>query len=120
MKRKVHPVIFIILGLAIFGLVHQLIFNTVQFITYIIIFGGIILVLYLLYRNFMRKQYGVPKKKQSYQSPTVRKNGYNVVYHRPALKRKQNRQRPLQRRSSAPHLTVIEGKKGKKKNRALF
>lgn len=68
----------------------------------------------------MRNSYGVPKNKQIKQSAKVVKNTSNVIPHRSKPNRKRPRQRPLQRRGSTPNLTVIEGKKGKKKNRALF
>lgn len=118
MKWKYHPLFIILICLAIFGFIHQLIFNTRHMLTYMIIVGAIIGILYLLYRNFMKKNYGVSyqKKIKSSHRPTTT----NIVPHRNVQKMKRTRQKPITKRSSAPNLTVIEGKKGKKKNRALF
>lgn len=122
LKRKFHPFVLVILGLALFGIIHQLIFNTAQLVTQIIFISVIVLVLFLLYRNFMRNKYKTPNNKTVKPPTLVKKIPNNVIPHRTIQKSKRVRQRPLNRRGSTPNLTVIEGKKGKKqkKNRALF
>lgn len=116
MSNKVfHPLVIVIVALAFWGFVHQLLNNPKALLVQIIVIAAIGFGLLYLYRRFLATRFGA-------HSPQQRKT--NVVPHRrtnpeQAKKRKQPT-RSIARRRSAPNLTVIEGKKNKKRNRALF
>lgn len=112
-----------IILLALIGLGFQLYTNPGRFFTNILIGVGVITIVVLIVQWFMRKRYTHPGLTQvqinNIQQSTKRNDKPIHAYKSP----RRNRQRRIRSRR-APHLTVIEGNKGKgktkKKNRALF
>ncbi|MFV8827949.1 SA1362 family protein [Alkalihalobacterium sp. APHAB7] len=123
MSRKMYnPLVLILIGLAVFGFFYRLITEPLQLLTQFIIFGAIAAILFFLYKRFLAKQFGVEgtSHRPKQQVKNKIKKTTNVIPHRKKAGQKKASNRTLNKRSSAPTLTVIEGKKGKKKNRALF
>lgn len=135
--RYIIPVILIF---AFVGLGFELLFNTLGFLTRILMIVGFIAVIFLIYRWVMAKRYGTslfpqrsgPTRSQlrkAKRTSTKRANtSASSSATAPAFiqKRKPNQAvkhksaRPAKNRKEAHHLTVIEGKKSKKKSRAFF
>ncbi len=117
-----------ILILAFLGLTYELLSNPVGLITRILVGIGIVAVLFLIYRLITEKRRTYSSQ---YQHPTraqlAKAKRTSSMNRKPsslsAHKSKSTRNKPLNRaltRKDPPHLTVIEGKKNKKKSRALF
>lgn len=127
MSRTFHPLVMIIIGLAIFGFFFRLIYHPLQLLTQIALYVGVAALIFFLYKRFMQNRYGVgggksPQRPSSFQikkQKKTQKKG-NVIPHSRNGQLVKRSTRPLTKRSPSPNLTVIEGKKGKKKNRALF
>ncbi|WP_209123071.1 SA1362 family protein [Alkalihalobacillus sp. BA299] len=123
MSRKMYnPLVLILIGLAVFGFFYRLITQPMQLLSQIFIFAAIAAILFFLYKRFVAKQFGVEgtSHRPKQQIKNKLKKTTNVIPHRKKVGQKKSANRTLNKRSSAPNLTVIEGKKGKKKNRALF
>lgn len=142
-RRKLHPVLWIVIGLAVLGIGASLFQDPSGFITSIFVTVGIITIFILLFRKFiqprlMQRQSGFqvpvkngrpqPKAKTKPQpaSQTRFKTKTKSKARRSAaplktVKQEKSRPKPLVKRQSDVKLTVIEGKKNpKKKSRALF
>lgn len=122
MSRRFHPLVLIIIGLAILGFFFRLIHHPLLLLTQIAIVGSVAGLIFFLYKRFMRNRYGVGGKSWSHR-PDIKKRKKaqlksNVIPHSRKITKKTTR--PLTKKKAVPNLTVIEGKKGKKKNRALF
>ncbi|RSK27811.1 hypothetical protein EJF36_13505 [Bacillus sp. HMF5848] len=126
--------IVVLLMLAGIGVVYSFITNPIGFLQRIVIFAIIIGLGFLLYRHLTNKS--IPgrsnyinavkqskKRYQTHQPSPVRKIVKNNTTIQPKAK-VSSIKKPLRndsdKRKRASHLTVIEGKKGKKKNRAFF
>ncbi|MRG86563.1 SA1362 family protein [Salinibacillus xinjiangensis] len=124
--RKFSVVFYILIGLAVFGVFYQLLFNTAELFKYILMTVGFAALLFGIFYFFMKKrnasgfsnQYkkAVKQSKQKYGGSVQDKQTYNAAL-RKQKKKKLDYKRP---RKKASHLRVIDGKKDKKKNRALF
>ena len=128
------PVVLIIFSLALLGIGVQLFTNPGAFFTSIFITIGVVTVLILLFRTFimprlMNRQAGVPKQYKAAAKATQHKSQGGAQsfsskkMSASAAKKKQNEKKksvpkPLVRRPPDVKLTVIEGKKNKKKSRA--
>src|SRR5690554_4152420 len=123
-RKSYHPLVLTIIGLAIVGLGYQLVVSPGAFISRILITIGIIAVLFFVVTRFVmprimrnngmyvRAAKSSQAKKQAPKQP---------ISFKKAKKEKRKRiSRPLVKRQSNVKLTVIEGKKNKKKSRALF
>lgn len=110
--------------LAAIGVIGMLVNNPVGFIRQIAIIVLVSFILYLIFRRFIGAGPGPARKEQRAFLKAAResrkRNGHkndsaarNVVHGSLASLRKP-------KKKTAAHLTVIEGKKGKKKNRASF
>ena len=119
-KKAFHPVALIIIAIAFWGLVHQLLNNPKALFTQILIFAVVGGILFFLYRRFISKRFNLNRPMKIKPSPSATRN--NVVPHQrnSAQAKRKSSTRSLAKRRSAPNLTVIEGKKNKKRNRALF
>ncbi|WP_026674897.1 SA1362 family protein [Alkalihalobacterium bogoriense] len=115
-RLRINPLVLLLIGLAIFGFMYTLITDPMRIITQVLIFSAIAFVLFFLYKRFLAKQYGMPK--QSSHRPI--KKASNIVPHRSKNPSAIKRSKPLQKRKTEHNFKVIEGKKNKKKNRALF
>ncbi|GGI11290.1 SA1362 family protein [Gottfriedia solisilvae] len=131
MNQKVYTSIFYgMIALALFGLIAELINNPAKLLQRILFIGLILLVLYFIYRVFTSSN-SQRSQQDSYRKAakqTVKK--YNTQ-KTSSVKKSFNKSKPTSRKStSSPllrkrnkdssHLTVIEGEKGKKKDRASY
>jgi len=130
-NQKVYTSIFYgMIALALFGLIAELINNPAKLLQRILFIGLILLVLYFIYRVFTSSN-SQRSQQDSYRKAakqTVKK--YNTQ-KTSSVKKSFNKSKPTSRKStSSPllrkrnkdssHLTVIEGEKGKKKDRASY
>jgi hypothetical protein len=129
-SRFFQIVVLTLILLGCFGLLHTLFINPVHLIKQFVFIFILLGAFYLLYMFYMRKRLG-GKDYISYMKAAKRSiRRYNERNHkqrshlRTVSSSKQlsakKSLRSLQKRDKQPHLTVIEGKKGKKKNRAFF
>ncbi|MEH6936283.1 SA1362 family protein [Bacillus sp. JJ664] len=131
MNQKVYTSIFYgMIALALFGLIAELINDPAKLLQRILFIGLILLVLYFIYRVFTSSN-SQRSQQDSYRKAakqTVKK--YNTQ-KTSSVKKSLNKSKPTSRKStSSPllrkrtkdssHLTVIEGEKGKKKDRASY
>ena len=136
-NRIVNYIVYGVIGLAVIGLVSKVIFNPASFFKGIAIIVGIGAVVFLLVkllykpspakreqRAFVKAAKRSAKRKQQKDfSP----QGRMKIQASKSTKPKKNsnltslkKARALKKKTAHPQLTVIEGKKGKKKNRASF
>jgi len=130
-NQKVYTSIFYgMIALALFGLIAELINDPAKLLQRILFIGLILLVLYFIYRVFTSSS-SQRSQQDSYRKAakqTVKK--YNTQ-KTSSVKKSFNKSKPTSRKStSSPllrkrnkdssHLTVIEGEKGKKKDRASY
>lgn len=103
---------------AVIGLGSYLINNPVGLFKQLLFMGAAVAAVFIIYRIWTNRSQGGKEKnafakaaKQSKLRAKKRKSASQSTNH--------FRNRPLRKRSTA-HLTVIEGKKSKKKDRAIF
>lgn len=114
-RRSIHPVIWVVIVLAVIGLGSQVINSPQTLITNLLITGLVVAVFYFIFQRFRPGENGKYKKavkqsKRKYNQPAAPLKK-NVASSKPA---------PFKKRKKEHNLTVIEGKKNKKKNRASF
>lgn len=117
----------VIIGLASFGLLYRLITDPMGLIgqlLYIAVFGVII---FAIFKFIMQKRMGGSINSAFQRAAKQSKRRYNVTNTKPKATSKPNfskfkskRTLSTNKRNKDHNFTVIEGKKGKKKNRALF
>ncbi|GAA0482203.1 hypothetical protein GCM10008986_03820 [Salinibacillus aidingensis] len=120
--------VYIIMALAVFGIFYQLLFDTAQLFTYILMTAGFAAILFGIFYVFMRKRGtgGISKEYRKAVKQSRRKYGNAVpnkrMYQATARKQRKQNAQPGKSKSkrNAAHLRVIDGKKDKKKNRASF
>ncbi|MCR6096684.1 hypothetical protein HXA31_05230 [Salipaludibacillus agaradhaerens] len=124
-RRSYHPIVLTIIGLALLGIGVQMFTNTSAFFTQVFVTIGIVALLIFVIKTFimpklMRRHGGFGQAQggspQWQQTKKKKSSSFST-------KKKENRKaisRPLIKRQSDVKLTVIEGKKNKKKSRALF
>ncbi|KOO43953.1 SA1362 family protein [Priestia koreensis] len=131
MRRSAKPIVYVLITLGIFGLLASVITHPAQLmrqLLYMGIFAGII---YVLYRFVFRspqsttqdRQYlrAVKQSKHRSKTKSPAKGKPSARIHSVSGSSKgQSSSKTLKKKRSNTHLTVIEGKKGKKKNRAFF
>lgn len=122
-RYSFHPLILCVLGLSIIGLFHRMYTDPIGLISQLLFMVVFAAILFFLFKKFMARKLGIGPKYSSHQ-PQLKKNSKastnsNVIPHR---KKKETKKfsRPLVKKRTEVNLTVIEGKKNKKKNRALF
>jgi amino acid permease len=122
-SRFIQIVVLTLILLGCFGLLHTLFINPVHLIKQFVFIFILLGAFYLLYMFYMRKRLG-GKEYISYMKAAKRSiRRYNERNHKQRSSKQLSAKkslRTLQKRDKQPHLTVIEGKKGKKKNRAFF
>lgn len=120
------PILIMLLSLAGFFLAMELFQNPGGLFKSLLIIVGAATVFYLVFRFFIQDRIGGGRSdaryskavKQSKKKYPAAKPKTNVT---PLIGKDSNRVKSsAQKRKSSSHLTVIEGKKGKKKNRAFF
>ncbi|WP_110111292.1 SA1362 family protein [Bacillus sp. CGMCC 1.16541] len=136
MRRSfIKPLLYVLFGLGAFGFIYTLFTNPSSLLRqagYVFLF---FILFYLLYRFVLRpsqtkgqdKEYlrAVKQSKRRLKErgqPRAEAKPYSTVNKRtkqPTTKLSSKSTAPKKKKSNS-HLTVIEGKKGKKKNRAFF
>jgi len=122
--KRSHPLFLVIIVLAVIGFFSMLINNPMALLTSLVItatvVGFFLFIFHLItgYRNSFQRQ--------NTNKGSVERRAYMKAakysqrkYGKKQTARKQDTFRHTIRRRNAPYLTVIEGKKGKKKDRAL-
>lgn len=125
-RNKFSAFLYVILGLAVIGLLTQLFTNTVNFLTNIMIMLGIGLavfaVVYVFFfrkrasSNDMKKYKSAVKQSKSKYAP----KNFSAVSGNPKIKQSASAQMKKRSNKRATHLRVIDGNKHKRKNRATF
>ncbi|WP_158735181.1 SA1362 family protein [Alteribacillus sp. YIM 98480] len=122
-RLPANPFLLLLFGLAALGLGYQLVTNPLGLITYLVVGAAVAVGMYFLFTRVILKRMSMSQ----YQTAARPKsNSKNKSYK--AAKQHQTKNKPLKKRPSRPinkrrsdhNLTVIEGKKNRKKNRALF
>lgn len=130
LHRVVQPLIYTIIGLAAIGFMWKLFSDPMGLVTQLLITAAIAVIVIMIVRKFMAKRMGMGKPNTAYQkaarqsSKLQKKRGVSrkTAPHLRVIpsKRLIPKKRPLNDDKKPNPFTVIEGRKGKKKNRALF
>jgi FtsZ-interacting cell division protein ZipA len=131
-RRYLNPLVAVIIGLAVFGLAVQLVTDPLSLIKSALIFGGIVAVLFLLYKRFLAKRNGsefsdyrkaakqsAKRYKQRKQPTAMKAKEIVSKVNNHKVSSPKTKKSSKKKRRKDHNLTVIDGKKGKKKNRAL-
>jgi hypothetical protein len=125
------PFLLLLFGLAAFGLGNQLLTNPISFLISLAIGLAIAVGLYFLFTKVIMKKM-TQRQYQSHTPPRSKaanaRRGGSAAPAKSHYKAAGSQAKPIKKRStkaiarkrSDTHLTVIEGKKNRKKNRALF
>jgi prepilin signal peptidase PulO-like enzyme (type II secretory pathway) len=120
-RRTVHPLIWIILLFGGIGFAHRLLNQPADMLRQLLFIALLMAVVYVVYQLIARRRMG---KEHSAYIKAV--NQSKRLHHERESKtaransNKKGARLSLQKKRKTTHLTVIEGKKGKKKNRAFF
>ncbi|WP_078379762.1 SA1362 family protein [Sutcliffiella halmapala] len=126
MKRNFgKPILIILLSLAGFYFGIRLFSDPKGLFTTLLLIVGGATVFYLVFRHFIQGRLGGKTDARYSKAVKQSKKKYPTAKPKPNVspligKDKQGLKSNVQKRKSSSHLTVIEGKKGKKKNRAFF
>ncbi|WNF37812.1 SA1362 family protein [Bacillaceae bacterium IKA-2] len=123
-RYSFHPLILTVLGLSIIGLFYRLYTDPIGLISQVLFMVAFVAIIFFLAKKFLAHKLGTDANYSSQYQKAKRKNSRrtaasNVVPHKKKNDSKKMA-RPLIKKRSEVNLTVIEGKKTKKKNRALF
>ncbi|MFC4324015.1 SA1362 family protein [Litchfieldia salsa] len=132
-RRRSNLFVYAIVFLGIIGILYTLFTQPSRLLTQlgsIVFFGGII---YLVYKFYMKRRHGsnehsaylraAKQSKRRFNEPGQQKQPSKIIDGKrltSTAKKNANHTSTTKRKKSTTHLTVIEGKKGKKKNRAFF
>ncbi|WLR49751.1 SA1362 family protein [Bacillus tianshenii] len=139
-RRSMNPIVMFLISLAVFGLLYKLFTEPMSLLTQLLITAGVVAIFFFIFRMVMNRRYSnsdyAAYRKAAKQSAKLHQSAKPARAPRAA---RQNRPTSLKsfqknkfkvkpgkskfrapRKKNDPRLTVIEGKKGKKKNRALF
>ncbi|MCH1626609.1 SA1362 family protein [Fredinandcohnia quinoae] len=131
-RRKSNIVVMILLCLGVFGFLYTLVTNPSSLLVQagmIFLFIGVVL---LVYRFFNRRRSGgkeysaylraAKQSKRRFNEQNQRKTQLSGVRGKKSVPTttKKSTVSSINKKRTNTHLTVIEGKKGKKKNRAFF
>lgn len=137
MQRTMQMVVLAVVALAVIGLGYQMIYNPIGLLTRVLFIAGFVAVIFFLYRLYLAKRFGtpiIPKRqgpsrsqlKRAKRTSTVGKaaptKGANFfkATNGSAVKKKAPYPKSAIKKRADHNFTVIEGKKNKKKNRALY
>ncbi|SFL68050.1 tripartite tricarboxylate transporter TctB family protein [Salibacterium qingdaonense] len=127
-RFPVNPFLLVIFGLAVIGLGYQLVTDPIGFLTYILVGTAVAAGLYLLFTRVLMKRSPVNQFQKTGDSKTANsRDAASYKKYQKAVKQ-QNKNKSSQKgsprasgkRRKDHNLTVIEGRKNRKKNRALF
>jgi hypothetical protein len=119
-SRRLHPIIWFVISLAVVGILYQLITSPRELFTTLLIGAAVVAVFYFI---FKRTSSGVNGKYRKAVKQSKKRYGTNQKPPKasPLFSNKKNTKSTAQKKKTREHhLTVIEGKKNKKKNRASF
>jgi FtsZ-interacting cell division protein ZipA len=124
-RRIVHPLIGLILVFGGIGFAYTLFKHPANLVRQLLFIVFIIAVAYAIYHLLIRRRMG--KEHSFYMKAVKQSKKLHHERHKKKLSKtarakstKKSARPNLQRKRTTTHLTVIEGKKGKKKNRAFF
>ncbi|SFP22947.1 SA1362 family protein [Salibacterium halotolerans] len=127
-RLPVNPLPLVIFSLAVIGLGYQLVTDPIGILTYILVGTAVAVGLYFLFTRVLMKRTSA-NQFQKAAGPKAA-NGRDAASDKKYQKavKQQNKNKPNQKRPPRTgnkrrkdhNLTVIEGRKNKKKNRALF
>ncbi|MGZ0086306.1 SA1362 family protein [Caldibacillus thermoamylovorans] len=116
-RRTIHPLVGVTIMLGTVGILYTLFAHPTVLFRQLLFVALFVAAIFLFYRFVYQRR--TDSDRWSY-GKAVRQS--KKLHPHPG--RKQTKpaklKRPLKKRTAIPHLTVIEGKKGKKKNRASF
>ncbi|MFC0297360.1 SA1362 family protein [Geobacillus jurassicus] len=116
-RRAIHPLVGLMILLGTLGIVYTLFAHPTVLFRQLLFVALFLAAIYLFYRFVYQRR--TDQERLSYLKAVRQSKKLH-----PRSGRKQAKpaklKRPLKKRTAIPHLTVIEGKKGKKKNRASF
>lgn len=123
-KHSFHPLILCVLGLSIIGLFYRLYTEPAALFQQALFTIVFVAIIFFLVKKFLAHKLTSGSYYSSQPQPQPKKGmkataSNNVIPHK---KKKDTKKfsRPLVKKRTDVTLTVIEGKKNKKKNRALF
>lgn len=126
MTRRTNWIVMIIILLGVIGFVTTLVSEPLWLLKQIAIYAAIAGFIYLIYRFVSRRKMGKEQSsylkaaKQSKRRFDDRSNKGSNVRNISQVKKTKKASAIKKKKQQPSHLTVIEGKKGKKKNRAFF
>lgn len=129
-RRPLHPVGLVLIGLGVVGLLMKVISNPLRMLEIFATIAAVVVIGVLLYKRFVKKRTGgngsgydravkQSAKKYKKQKKSRHPSHLKVVNSHKVTPEGQ-RKASLQKRKNDHNLKVIDGKKRKKKNRALF
>lgn len=124
-RRVMNGIVLAIILLGAVGLITTIVSDPLWLLKQIAIYAAIAGGIYLIYRLFTKKRMG--KEHSSYAKAaklskrrlddrSTRSSNVKNIAHA----KKSTKTSAIKKKKQPSHLTVIEGKKGKKKNRAFF
>jgi len=131
-RRSSNIIVKLLIVLGVFGLVYTLFTQPSRLFVQLGSIALVVGIIYLVYKFYMRHRMGGNEHSAYIRAVKQSKRRFNepIRYKKPSISKIDAKKGATSSKrtfgSSAPkkkkstHLTVIEGKKGKKKNRALF
>lgn len=133
-RSTIHPIVLVIIGLAGIGLLYRLVVNPVGLIKEVFIAVVVVGIIFAIYKFVMQKQIGSSNSRANAKyrkaAQQSKKRLFNETSNhlttkvRGSSQKHPNSKKPLRTLQTAKrrdhNFTVIEGNKGKKKNRAHF
>src|SRR5699024_320871 len=122
-NHKSALLVYVIIGLAVIGVVTQLFTNTASFLTSIFTMLGFgIAIFAVMYFVFFKKRTPSNETKKYKQAVKQSKVKYSSQQNKPKYPSKRSQPFSLKKKSNKrpSHLRVIDGNKSKRKNRASF
>ncbi|MFZ4452126.1 SA1362 family protein [Salibacterium aidingense] len=128
-RFPMNPFLIIVFGLAVLGLGYQLVTNPLGLLTYLLVGAAVAVGLYFLFTRVIMKRTSMNQyQKAAGPRAANGKAGSPHKKYQKAAKQQQAKMkadkkrspRSVSKRRNDHNLTVIEGKKNRKKNRALF
>lgn len=122
-RYSFHPLILCVLGLSIIGLFYRLYTEPVALFQQALFMIVFVAIIFFLVKKFLAHKFSSGNYYSS--QPQPKKINYKASAKSNVIPHKQKKDtkkfsRPLVKKRADVTLTVIEGKKNKKKNRALF
>ncbi len=126
MNRRTNWIVMVIILLGVLGFVTTLVSEPLWLLKQIAIYAAIAGLIYVIYRLVSRRRIGkehssyLKAAKQSKRRFDDRSKKGSNVRNISQVKKTKKASAIKKKKQQPSHLTVIEGKKGKKKNRAFF